>query len=340
MKIYRYVKLYSRIKSPRLKLLGLWAMHLFRRRYLCVFMDPVLTCNLRCKMCYFSDPDHGRELGRLSKEEISNVSRALFRRVLKLQIGCGAEPTLYSELPSLVRTAKHYGVPYVSLTTNGVLLGRDKLETLAEAGLNEITISCHGVTRETYEELMVGGRFERFRELLEAVKAVKKIHSSLKVRVNYTMNADNTAELVGFFNLFDSVPLDILQLRPIQQIGNTAYQNFSHERIAELMDSVVWPLVNECTRRGITCLAPSVSHLETLNEAPPDSDKAFKEFVYCNWSSLCCWKSDFDPVRDTFESYCRRRHVGFRILKAVFTPNGRYGGRDKGRTRALNYDVN
>lgn len=42
---------------PRpVKLTGLAAMFRLRRRTAGVFLDPVMACNLRCRMCYFSYP--------------------------------------------------------------------------------------------------------------------------------------------------------------------------------------------------------------------------------------------------------------------------------------------
>lgn len=42
---------------PRpVKLTGLAAMFRLRRRTAGVFLAPVMACNLRCRMCYFSDP--------------------------------------------------------------------------------------------------------------------------------------------------------------------------------------------------------------------------------------------------------------------------------------------
>ena len=75
MNVYRLLRTFGRIKSPRLKLLALWALHVMGRRYVGVFLDPVLACNLRCRMCYFSDDERRKELhGRFSKEQLQQVA--------------------------------------------------------------------------------------------------------------------------------------------------------------------------------------------------------------------------------------------------------------------------
>ena len=173
--IYNILRLDTQIKSRRLKLLGIWLFHVLGKRYIGVFLDPVLACNFRCKMCYFSDEEKRKSLrGTLKYEEIEAIAGSLFHRALKLQIGCGAEPTLHKDLVKIIALGKQYNVPYVSLTTNGNLLTKEQLAVAVENGLDELTLSAHGFTRETYEHLMTNGKFNLFRRLLADVAEIKK----------------------------------------------------------------------------------------------------------------------------------------------------------------------
>ncbi len=344
MNVYRLLRAFGRIKSPRLKLLALWALHVMGRRYVGVFLDPVLACNLRCKMCYFSDDERRKELhGRFSKEQLQQVAQALFPRALKLQIGCGAEPTLFADLPWLVREGKTHGVPYVSVTTNGQLLTEETLRALAKAGLDELTISLHGLTKETYENLMQGASFEKFKELLGAIRNVRKDFPRLKVRVNYTLNADNVVELSRFGEVFTpDTPLDILQLRPIQKIGNSSYSNFSMQPLLEHYDDTLLPLASSCKARGIVCLMPTRENILALADATADDksmrQRALEELTYCNVTPGHVWQADFDVSRETFNSYSRRNHRASRILQLALGWNT-VDGVAEGRTKKLNYTI-
>ena len=96
MNIYKLLQLNRKIKNHRIKFLGLYLLHRFNQRYLAVNLDPVMACNLRCKMCYFTDADYVKTLkGQFKEEELNQVAKTIFNRALKLQIGCGTEPTLY-----------------------------------------------------------------------------------------------------------------------------------------------------------------------------------------------------------------------------------------------------
>lgn len=291
-------------------------------------------------MCYFSDDEKRKEMhGVLSEQDMKAIAKALFHRALKLQIGCGAEPSLYKNLVGIVRLGKQYNVPYISLTTNGNLLTKEQLYCLAEAGLNEVTLSTHGIHKETYEFLMTNGKHELFLQLLNNLKELKKQYPEFKIRINYTMNEDNTEELKDFWKVFGDVPLDILQLRPVQEIGNSEYQNFSLQKISELLASVVIPLVEECKQRGIICMAPEQKNLENLEQETPDKDKTFEELTYCYVSARSCWNEDFDYHTDTFETYCRRKRMGTYILQKLFSKDSGKQDKSKHVTRKMNYSV-
>lgn len=340
MNLYRLFKLYGKIKSRRIRLLGVYGLHCTGKRYLGVFLDPVLACNFRCKMCYFSDQETRKIMrGTLHAEELRLIARALFHRALKLQIGCAAEPTLSHDLVELVRLGTHYKVPYISLTTNGSLLTGDALTELVSSGLHEITLSTHGVTKETYEYLMENGSFENFRRLLGDLAAVKAAYPSFKIRINYTVNADNFQELARFWDTFEGVPVDVLQLRPVQKIGDTKYTNFRLTEIYTCFDRIVSPLVHACKEKGTTCLYPKKENLLALEQETERLENEIENFTYCAVSPRCCWEDDFDFRSDSFESYSKRAGLGKKMLKAIFRRQKKASSQVI-YTRKMNYTVN
>ncbi|NDV54651.1 radical SAM protein [Parabacteroides sp. 52] len=333
---YRILRLNSRIKSIRIKLLGIWLFHVLRKRYIGIFFDPVLACNFRCKMCYFSDAEKRKTYkGTLDYTAIESIAQSLFHRALKLQIGCGAEPTLHKDLVRIIALGKQYHIPHISLTTNGSLLSRDVLEGMAKAGLDEITISTHGLTRETYESLMVNGNFEEFRQVLKNISEIKTQYPDLKLRINYTINNDNLNELPYLWEIVGE-HMDILQLRPIQKIGNSAYSDFDLSNIYASYDTIIAPLIKSCNEKGIVCLAPEKKNIIILEE-DKTADRRIDKATYCYISPQGCWKEDFDYQTETFESYAKKHHYGRQLLRHALgkTP------RDKvDVTRKMNYNIN
>ena len=333
--IYRILRLSTRIKSRRIKLLGIWAFHLLGKRYIGIFLDPVLACNYRCKMCYFSDEEKRKTYrGILGYEDIETIAGRLFHRALKLQIGCGAEPTLYKDLVKVISLGKKYNVPYISITSNGALLTRELLTEAIEAGLDELTLSAHGVTRETYEYLMANGKFDRFQELLADIAEIKKKYPAFKLRINYTINNRNLNELSRIWEVIGD-EMDILQLRPIQKIGNTEYQDFELTQIYEKYDTILVPLIEECKRRNIVCLVPQKQNLIILENDEVEDD-GIEKATYCYVSPQGCWKDDFDYRTETFESYASRVHLGRKLFGKVLK-----GGNHRKVvvTRKMNYNI-
>jgi molybdenum cofactor biosynthesis enzyme MoaA len=296
-------------------------------------MDPVLACNLRCKMCYFSDPEKRKtKNGVFKKEDLAKVAGALFHRALKLQIGCGAEPSLFPYNTDLIKLGKQYKIPYISMTTNANLFSTDDWQELIDAGINEFTLSVHGVTKESYEHFMTGAFYEKFKETMTILSAIKEMNPKLKVRLNYTINKDNLEELQHFFDSFGDYEFDILQLRPIQRLGDTEYKNFSWEEIYNRYDFIIEKLKRQCRERGITCIAPAKADL--LKKARGNSP--IVEMTYCYVSPRYIWRPDFNPDTDIYESYAKKNRLSETYFKNIFYPKKSI----EDESRQLNYELN
>ena len=302
MNIYKLLQLNRKIKNHRIKFLGLYILHNMNRRYLAVNLDPVLACNLRCKMCYFTDEDYVKKLkGKFKDGEIERVAETVFSRALKLQVGCGTEPTLYKKLPELIALGKKYKVPYISLTTNANLLTEEKIEALLKAGLNEFTISLHGVTKESYENFMKKADYEKFHAAFNAFKKLKQTYD-FKVRINYTFNKDNFHELEDFFNHFDGGSFDILQIRPIQKIGNTEYNNFDISSLKDDYSRIIKVISNNCKVNNIILMAPnSIAKLANNNEA-----SFIFDYTFCYVSPISFWKEGFNWKEESFNDFSKK----------------------------------
>lgn len=342
MNIYKILKLYSKINSSRLRAAGLLAMHLLHRRYTCLFFDPVLGCNLRCQMCYFSDAEKRKEMhGIFTDDDLNAIAKSLFPNIIKLQIGCGAEPTLYKKLDRVVALGRQYGVPYISMTTNGNLLTEEKLRTLVGNGLNEITISLHGVKEKTYEYFMQGADFNKFKELISILSCIKKDYPDFKIRVNYTVNEDNVEDLRDFASLFASLDIDILQIRPVQKIGESQYDNFSMTKILDNYESCILPLVDYCHKKGILCLYPSKENIKTLVDSVAENEtdntnSLVNMMPHFYLSPYPEWKQKINPYTETFYGYCRRTHRVGKLLWYVLSGKIR---KEHDVTKSMNYNV-
>lgn len=329
MFIYKKLRLISGGKIPGwVKLVGLAALMAARRRTIGVFMDPVNACNLRCKMCYFSDPSYRKAIvGRLSDEDLMRARRSLYNRALKLQIGCGAEPTLDPRLPSIIADGKKAGIPFISLTTNGQLIADGKVElgSLCQAGLNEITLSMHGTRSNTYNELMPGADFEKHRRFIGLLEEARRKYPSFSVRINFTVNSLNVYDLAdsSFWDLWGtSNGPDIVQLRPVQKIGDSEWTDFNLAPLRESYSRTIGKIVGECARRGITCIAPTREQIDEVGAPQSAISAAIEDVTYCFIGPDTFYKRDF-MVDDTFDTYHRRHKTIRRLLASIFQSTSR-----------------
>ena len=331
MNIYKLLQINRKIKSHRIKFLGLFLLHKFNKRYLAVNLDPVLACNLRCKMCYFTDEDYVKTLkGQFKEDDLEQVAKTIFNRALKLQIGCGTEPTLYKNLVRIVELGKQYKVPYISITTNANLLTKENIEPLLKAGLNEFTISLHGVTKESYENFMKKASYDKFQNALNAFVELKKSYD-FKVRINYTFNKDNFYELKDLFKYFNSKSFDILQLRPIQKIGNTEYSDFDVSSLENDYLSLIRDVRQQCSNHHITLMAPnSLSALKGKN----DSSFVF-DYTFCYVSPKKFWKDGFNWREESFNEYSTKIGWSKLLLSNAFKTKSQL----RSLSNKLNYEI-
>ncbi|MDR1763569.1 MAG: radical SAM protein [Dysgonamonadaceae bacterium] len=298
-----------------LKGIGVWGLYILKKPCLAVFLDPVLGCNLRCQMCYFSNEEVRKSRrGRLSEEDLPLIAKAFFPDALKLQIGCGAEPSLFRHNVEIILLAKQYKVPYISFTTNGNLLDSEDIRALLEAGLDEFTISLHGVNRSNYEYLMTGASYDKFISVLEILADLKQDFPNYKLRLNFTVNDLNIFELEKFFDVFGRFPIDILQMRPVQDIGGKVGEIACIETFNATFNRLSIMFKEECSMRGILYIAPGyLSSVKKLNK-----NSSILESTYCYLSPKHTWE-DMDWRKETFRQFSKRTNYGWRLFRGIFS---------------------
>ena len=335
MRTYTLLKLNRLIKNHRLKFFGLYLLHKFNKRYLAVHFDPINACNLRCKMCYFTDADYVKKLkGSFDKNELPLLGKAVLKRALKFQIGCGTEPTLYNNVDDIIKLGKQYQVPHIALTTNANLLTAEKLKKWVDSGLHEIIVSLHGVHQLTYENFMQKGDYQKFHQVLQWITELKGKNKKLSLRINYTFNEDNFRELSDFFKVYGKYNIDTLQLRPISNLGNTTYQNFKMDKIIPVYDGIMNKIRDNCNSKKITLIATSKA--ENL-VSRKNVESLVYNYTYCYISPTDFWHKDFDWKNETYDEYFSRKKIADELLSNIFVSADKIKSL---QTENLNYHIN
>jgi len=150
-------------------------------------------CNIACRGCYKRMGGAARPL----EDIIADVDFALARRRIDTVSLAGAEPTLHPQLCEVVRQLRQRRV-HVALITNGLALGDELLEDLAESGLDVVMLHIdEGQTRPDIDPPGDPAAVEALRTSLVKRIAAYGIDAGLSVTL-YPENLANLPKLVNW----------------------------------------------------------------------------------------------------------------------------------------------
>ena len=201
---------------------------------LAVLAEITHKCPLQCPYC--SNP---LELESASKE----LTTAEWLRVIDelAEIGVlqihfsGGEPTARKDLVQLVQRASDVGL-YSNLITSAVMLTREKLAALADAGLCHVQISFQGAEAGVADR--VGGYKNGHAKKLEVARWTREL--DLPLTVNAVMHRQNLHQLPEIIEM--AVSLDAARL----EVANVQYYGWALKNRHALMPTR--EQCDECTR--------------------------------------------------------------------------------------------
>jgi pyrroloquinoline quinone biosynthesis protein E len=180
---------------------------------LAVLAELTHRCPLQCPYC--SNP---LELERGGAE----LTTAEWKRVLSelAEIGVlqihfsGGEPTARKDLVEIVQHATNVGL-YSNLITSAVLLTKDKLAALADAGLCHVQISFQGSEQGVADR--VAGLKDAHAKKIEAAGWARAL--DLPLTVNAVMHRQNLFQLADIIQMAVDLDADRLEVANVQYYG-------------------------------------------------------------------------------------------------------------------------
>lgn len=171
-----------------------------------LIINPTVDCNFSCWYCY---ENHSLST-QMSEETMRRIllliqHLASDARLKRFQLSFfGGEPLLYYSkvvLPLAEYThnlLKQYNKSFFfDITSNGYLLNRERLETLANWGLGSCQITLDGNKQEHDKTRFLGNKKGSYDRIIENIKIAVRLGIEIVLRINYT--AQN---LVGLSNIF------------------------------------------------------------------------------------------------------------------------------------------
>lgn len=186
-------------QSSGIPLIGTNYFGLIDRGTNVIEVKPVTSCNISCIFCSVDEGPASRRKMDFVVEKDYLVSE--FRKIIEFKgsgkidahINAQGEPMLYADMVELVRDIMSIkGVKTSSIDTNGLLLTRQLVDELAEAGLTRINLSLHAL--DPGKAAQLAGYPYNLDKVLEIAKYIPKTKMDLII-VPVWMKGYNDEEL-------------------------------------------------------------------------------------------------------------------------------------------------
>lgn len=171
-------------------------------------------CNLRCVYCM---PEEGVPSVShdkiLTYDEITRLCRIFAKLGVKKIKLTGGEPLVRKNIASLVHDIKAIeGIEAVTLTTNGILLGKQAKE-LVEMGITAVNISLDTLQAIHFKELTRGGNIE---DVMAGIDKMQK-YPEIPLKINCVPNYITDSEVIALAELARTRKLHVrfIELMPI-----------------------------------------------------------------------------------------------------------------------------
>ena len=171
-------------------------------------------CNLECVMCPYHSPvykpthktDYFDSYKSMSPEVFSKIADYAGEHKIALQFGQIEEPLMHKGIVKFLQEAHNKGVPNIHMTTNGILLTKDKTDALVESGLTSLMVSLDAENPDTYKEIR-GADLEEVEENLKYFISKAKPRG-IKVWVSFIMQPQAKSEREEFFAKWRKMGVD------------------------------------------------------------------------------------------------------------------------------------
>src|SRR3989338_3463854 len=161
-------------------------------------------CNLRCTMCALNVMKRKKGMLTLEKyKEIFNTIKPAY-----VNLTGYSEMVLNSDIYEIIKYSKSKGA-FTKIDSNATLTTEEKAKKIIESGLDLLSVSVDGATKETYEKIRVPAKFEVvINNLRNLVKIRNEVKGKLQIHMAFVSQVGNIHELPLIIKLADEIGVD------------------------------------------------------------------------------------------------------------------------------------
>lgn len=148
------------------------ALHSLRPDVRKVYLELTTRCNLQCRTC----------VRNIWDDPLEDMDEATFTRLIaqlrelpelsEIVVGGYGEPLAHPDILDYLAAIRDLGTK-ITLSTNGVLLDRERARALVDLGVNTVTVSVDGTDPETFADVRRGATLRTVLENTEILKETK-----------------------------------------------------------------------------------------------------------------------------------------------------------------------
>ncbi len=171
-------------------------------------LETQLRCNYRCTMCTYSEPEALREVrySEVMSRELSDriIAEAARHGCPSMNFNVLNEPLMDPLIIERIRGAHEAGIIDLRMNTNASLLDEEKAEALIDAGLTRLYVGMDAATASTYDQVRIGGDFDRVVENVERFLDIRERKGSLLpiLRLSFVRLAGNEHEVQDYIDMW------------------------------------------------------------------------------------------------------------------------------------------
>lgn len=215
-----------------------------------VQIEPTTHCNLSCVMCEFSSTkSKGRNMTFEQFRSVidsvwasdSRVIKGLLPKAMLFDLTGIGEPLMNSDFLKMLGYLKEKKVS-VTFADNFTMMRPDVARRIIPM-VDQIFVSFDGATKETYERIRKGAKFET---VVENIKAFARMRNESgrkrpRIAVRYLVTSENCSEMPGMVRLAKGMGVDLVSFSKINTSKDTRnlevkepdYRRFKEEAAKE-----------------------------------------------------------------------------------------------------------
>ena len=186
-----------------------------------ISIEPTSRCNSQCTTCEHKNMKRVKQdMSMELYKKIINECAQYKNLITNLSLSFMGEPLLDKNIFKKIKMAKERGIKSVSFISNASLLTEEKAKYLIDSGIDVITFSVDGATKESYKKIRIGlnyeqvvGNIKRFVELKKRLGLKKPTISVDMVQTKF-----NESERELFKRQWEGL-VDGVMIRPLHVWG-------------------------------------------------------------------------------------------------------------------------